>query len=323
MRIASLLPGATEIAALVGAGDDLVGVTHECDHPPGVERLPKLTTTPIDPSRMTSAEIDAAVTSLGSSAGASGALTDEGSIYGLQTDLLAELAPDLVLTQGVCDVCAVSMSVVERGVSDLDPVPRLISLNPSSLSEVLDDVVTVGEAVGRGDDARRERDSLRQRLADVEDRVRGLPRPRVACLEWLDPLFSGGHWVPEMVRAAGGEDALAAPGEPSARISWEHFAQTEPGVVVLMPCGFDAGRAATEARILEEAAGWSRVPAVRENKVWAVDASSYFSRPAPRLVDGVETLARILHPEAFPEGPEGPNERAAIQVTRFSGVRTG
>jgi iron complex transport system substrate-binding protein len=292
-------------------------VTHECDHPPGVEHLPKLTTTPIDQSSMTSAEIDAAVTSLGSAAKASDTLTDDGSIYGLRTDLLAELAPDLVLTQGVCEVCAVSMSVVERGVAGLDPAPRLISLNPSSLAEVLDDVVTVGDAVGRGDAARRERDALRRRLASVENLVSGLPRPRVACLEWLDPLFSGGHWVPEMVRAAGGEDALAAPGEPSARISWESFAQSDPDVIILMPCGFDAGRALSEASGLAQKEGWRQIPAVEGGQVWAVDANSYFSRPAPRLVDGVEALARILHPEVFPEPP---GERVAL---RFSGVPVG
>lgn len=317
MRIASLLPGATEIAGLVGAAGDLVGVTHECDYPPGVERLPKLTTSRIDPSRMTSAEIDAAVTELGSAGTGSGALTDEGSIYGLRTDLLAELAPDLVLTQGVCDVCAVSLSVVERGVAGLDPAPRLISLNPASISDVLDDVVTVGDAVGRGEEARRERESLRKRLARVEERVSGLPRPRVGCLEWLDPLFSGGHWVPEMVRTAGGEDALAAPGEPSERITWERFARSEPEVVILMPCGFDAGRALSEAAALADTEGWGETPAVRGGRVWAVDANSYFSRPAPRLVDGVETLARILHPEAFSDAPD---ERAAI---RFPGLPVG
>lgn len=317
MRIASLLPGATEIAGLVGAADEIVGVTHECDYPPGVERLPKLTTSRIDPSRMTSAEIDAAVTELGSAGDGSGTLTDEGSIYGLRTDLLAELAPDLVLTQGVCDVCAVSMSVVERGVAGLDPVPQLISLNPAYISDVLDDVVVVGDAVGRGEEARREREFLRERIARVEERVSGLSKPRVACLEWLDPLFSGGHWVPEMVHAAGGEDALAAPGQPSERITWERFVRSEPDVVILMPCGFDAGRALSEAAVLADKECWGETPAVRGGRVWAVDANSYFSRPAPRLVDGVETLARILHPESFPEAPD---ERAAI---RFLGLPVG
>lgn len=309
MRIVSLLPGATEIAGFVGAADELVGVTHECDHPPGVEHLPKLTASRIDPGNMTSAEIDAAVGEL--------TLTDEASIYDLRADLLAELAPDLILTQGLCDVCAVSVSVVERAAAALDAAPRLISLNPASISGVLDDVVTVGDAVGRGEDARREADALRERLSLVEERVAGLPRPRVGCLEWLDPPFSAGHWVPEMVRAAGGEDALASPGEPSERITWEQFAGAAPEAVVLMPCGFDAGRTLSEARGLARAEGWSQLPAVRNGRVWAVDANSYFSRPAPRLVDGVETLARILHPEAFSDAP---GERAAV---RFSGAPAG
>ena len=311
MRVASLLPGATEIAALAGAADELVGVTHECDYPPGVERLPKLTASRIDSESMSSAEIDAAVTELGAT------MTDEGSIYELRTDLLGELAPDLILTQGLCDVCAVSMNVVERAAENLEPRPRLLSLNPASISDVLEDVITVGSALGREEDAREEVESLQRRLALVEERVSGLPRPKVGCLEWLDPPFSAGHWVPEMVRLAGGEDALASPGEASARISWEQFVEAAPEVIVLMPCGFDAQRTLSEARALDRVEGWSELPAVEDGRVWAVDANSYFSRPAPRLVDGVETLARILHPEAFPDAPD---ERAAM---RFSGASAG
>ena len=311
MRVASLLPGATEIAALTGAAGELIGVTHECDYPPGVESLPKLTASRIDSGNMSSAGIDAAVTELGATA------TDEGSIYELRTDLLAELAPDLILTQGLCDVCAVSMNVVERAAANLEPQPRLISLNPASISDVLEDVLTVGAALGREDAARQEVESLRRRLALVEERVSGLPRPKVGCLEWLDPPFSAGHWVPEMVSLAGGEDALASPGEASARIGWEQFVQAAPEVVVLMPCGFDVERTLSEAHVLAEVDGFSELPAVADGRVWAVDANSYFSRPAPRLVDGVETLARILHPEAFPETP---NERAAV---RFSGASAG
>ncbi len=311
MRVASLLPGATEIAALAGAADELVGVTHECDYPPGVESLPKLTASRIHSENMTSAEIDAAVTELGAT------MTDEGSIYELRTDLLEELAPDLILTQGLCDVCAVSMKVVERPAANLEPRPRLISLNPASISDVLEDVITVGAALGREDAARKEVESLRRRLALVEERVSGLPRPKAGCLEWLDPPFSAGHWVPEMVRLAGGEDALASPGEASARISWESFVQAAPDVVVLMPCGFDAKRTLSEASVLDGVEGWSGLPAVAAGRVWAVDANSYFSRPAPRLVDGVETLARILHPEAFPDEPD---EQAAV---RFSGSISG
>ncbi len=301
MRVVSLLPGATEMLHFVGAGETLVGVTHECDHPPGVERLPHLTGSKIDPG-MSSAEIDEAV----------GRLSDEGSIYTLDVDLLEKLSPDLVLTQGLCEVCAISMNVVERAVSSLSPKPEILSTDPSSLAEVLQDAIKVGEAVGREEEAREKVAALEERLERVRERVLGLRRPRVGCIEWLDPPFSAGHWVPEMVRIAGGEELFAAPGEPSARISWEGVFQDAPEALVLMPCGFGVKRAMKEARGLPELPGWNELPAVKKGCVWAVDASSYFSRPAPRLVDGVEILARVLHPEAFADAPNPGSARLVI-----------
>ena len=279
-----------------GARDALVGVTHECDHPPGVEELPKLTKSKIEGHSMTSAEIDAAVGDL--------LLTADDSIYALDASLLEELAPDLVLTQGLCDVCAVSASVVERAVSGLRKEPEVLSLNPTSLGEVLDDTVRVGEALGRGDETRHKVAALKRRLACVEEAVAGLPHPRVGCIEWLDPPFSAGHWVPEMVRLTGGEELFAGPGERSARLDWEEVFRTDPEVLVLMPCGFDVQRAALEARVFPEVTGWPELHAVGEGRVWVVDANSFFSRPAPRLVEGVEILGRILHPEAFPDAPD-------------------
>ncbi len=295
MRVVSLLPSATEILHFVGAGRDLVGVTHECDHPRGVEQLLKLTATPIDHHSMTSAEIDAAIGEH---------LIDAGSIYSLDTKLLEELEPDLILTQGLCDVCAVSLNVVEQAVSGLPKTPRVLSMNPTSLGEVLEVTVEVGDAVGRGAETRERVAALKSRLARVEETVMGLPWPRVGCFEWLDPPFSAGHWVPEMVRLAGGEELFAGEGEPSGRLSWEEVFEAAPEVLVLMPCGFDASRAIGEARTLPGLPGWSDLPAVKNGRVWAVDANSYFSRPAPRLVEGVEMLARILHPGVFPEAPE-------------------
>jgi iron complex transport system substrate-binding protein len=292
VRVASLLPSATEMVHFCGAGGALVGVTHECDYPPGVERLPHLTSSKID-RRMSSAEIDAAIAEH---------LTDTGSIYALDARLLEELAPDLVVTQGLCEVCAVSTNLVEEAASGLQA--RIFTLNPTSLREVLDDTVAVGEALGRGEEARTKVAALEERLARVEEAVAGLPRPRVCCIEWLDPPFSAGHWVPEMVRIAGGEEVLARPGEPSARLSWEEVFEAAPEVLVLMPCGFGARRTVEEAsRVLPRISGWSNLPAVENGRVWAVDANSYFSRPAPRLAEGVEILARILHPEVFPEAP--------------------
>ncbi len=305
MRVASLLPSATEMVHFAGATDALVGVTHECDHPPGVERLPKLTKSRIEGHSMTSAGIDAAIGEL--------LLSDDGSIYALDAALLEELAPDLVLTQGLCDVCAVSTNLVERAVAGLRKKPELLSLNPASLGEVLDDAVRVGEALGRGDEARAKVAVLEERLVLAERSVAEYPRPRVGCIEWLDPPFSAGHWVPEMVRLAGGEELFAEPGGRSERLDWGAVFEADPDVLVLMPCGFDAGRAAREANSLTELPGWSDLSAVRGGRVWAVDANSHFSRPAPRLVDGVEILARLLHPEVF-----GTLEPAG--ATRFSRV---
>ncbi len=297
MRVASLLPSATEMVHFAGAGQFLVGVTHECDFPPGVEELPKLTSSRIRGDEMTSAEIDAAIGDL---------LTDEGSIYALDAALLERLAPDLVVTQGLCDVCAVSTNLVEEAVAGLKEGPEILSLNPTSLGEVLDDAVRIGEAVGRRDEARAKVDHLRERLARVEEAVVGLSRPRVGCIEWLDPPFSAGHWVPEMVRLAGGEELFAGPGERSVRLTWETVFEADPDVLVLMPCGFDTERAAREARGLSELAGWSELSAVRDGRVWVVDANSFFSRPAQRLVEGVEILARIFHPGAFAGAPDSP-----------------
>jgi iron complex transport system substrate-binding protein len=278
-----------------GAGDSLVGVTHECDYPPGVEGLPKLTSSKIE-AGLTSAEIDAAVR----------VLSDADSIYALDAELLEELRPDLVLTQGLCEVCAVSEDVVERAVAGLERRPEILSLNPASLDDVLRDAVRVGEALGRGDEARTKVAALRERLDAVEEAVSGLPRPSVGCIEWLDPPFSAGHWVPEMVRVAGGEEAFCGPGDVSARLAWDEVFEAAPEVIVLMPCGFDERRTVEEAKVLPELPGWENLPAVREGRVWAVDANSFFSRPAPRLVEGVEMLARLLHPEAFADWPEEP-----------------
>lgn len=290
MRVVSLLPSATEMVHFAGAGDTLVGVTHECDYPPGVDKLPHLTSSFIDQENMSSAEIDAAVGQH---------LTDDDSIYGLDVDLLEELAPDLIVTQGLCEVCSVSLNLVERVAEGLSIQPEVFSTDPTSLREVLEDTVAVGELIGKGEETRRKVASLEEKLAQIEATVSGLDRPSVGCIEWLDPPFSAGHWVPEMVRLAGGEELFAGPGERSMRLTWERIFDADPDVIVMMPCGFDAARALQEAQHLPELDGWEELSAVRNGRVWAVDANSYFSRPAPRLVDGVEILARILHPEAF------------------------
>jgi iron complex transport system substrate-binding protein len=304
MRVASLLPSATEMVHFAAdSSAPLVGVTHECDFPEGVENLPKLTASKINHHEMTSSEIDEAV----------GKLSDAGSIYALDARLLEELSPDLVVTQGLCEVCAVSESVVEKAVAGISNRPGILSLNPTSLGEVLEDTIRVGEALGRGGETRRKVESLRGRLSRVAEAVSELPRPRVGCVEWLDPPFSAGHWVPEMVELAGGEDVFAKPGETSRRMTWEEISDAAPDVLVLMPCGFDVERTMEEAHTLAGRPGWRDIPAVANGRVWACDANSYFSRPAPRLVEGVGILARILHPEAF--SGEAPASEEAARMT--------
>jgi iron complex transport system substrate-binding protein len=306
LRVVSLLPSATEMVHFAGATEALVGVTHECDFPPGVEELPRLTRSRVD-SSMTGAEIDVAVSRL---------VTDDESIYALDVDRLEDLAPDLVIAQGLCEVCAVSTSIVEETVSGMRGEPELLVLNPTSLKDVLGDSVRIGDALGRSHEVRDRLAGLRERLGVIEDVVSGLPRPTVGCIEWLDPPFSAGHWVPEMVRLAGGRELFAGPGERSVRLAWEDVFEAAPDVLVLMPCGFDAGRAAEEARSLPDLPGWADVPAVKNDRVWVVDANAYFSRPAPRLVEGVEILSRILHPGAFPEAPRAENASRISYASR-------
>ena len=308
MRVASLLPSATELTAFVGASDLLVGVSHECDHPEGVGALPKLTRPPINHHAMSSAEIDAAIVRH---------LSETGSLYKLDADLLEDLKPDLILTQGLCDVCAVSLDVVQEAAANLSTKPRVLSMNPTTLDEVLDCAIEVGDAVGRGGVAREKVSSLRARLDRVAGTVEGFARPRVGCIEWLDPPYSAGHWVPEMVRIAGGKELFAEEGDPSGRLVWGDVFAAGPEVLVLMPCGFDVARALYEARSLPAIDGWADVPAVRSGRVWAVDANSLFSRPAPRLVEGVEVLARLLHPGAFPDAPAPADAtRLTVPATR-------
>lgn len=291
MRICSLLPSATEIIFALGLGDQLVAVTHECDAPPAARALPRITCSAIDPASLTSAQIDALVTEH---------LHDHRGIYHIDRDLLERLNPDLIITQELCDVCAVSYTEVQEAARALYGERRILSLEPTTLAAVLDTIQVVGEATGTETRASQVVASLRERVDRVRQQTAGVSRrPRVACLEWLDPPFAGGHWVPEMVQAAGGADPLGRAGEPSRRLAWDEVLTAAPEVIVLMPCGFDAERAALEYRAAPLPAGWAETRAVAAGQVWAVDANSYFSRPGPRLVDGLETLAAILHPELF------------------------
>ncbi len=289
-RIVSLVPSATEMLFALGLGPDVIAVTHECDYPPAVKELPKVTRDVL-PSGLTSSEIDAAVKQR----------TLEGeSIYELDTETLGDLRPDLIVTQALCSVCAVSYDDVQAVARELESTPRVISLDPHTIGEVLGDVRTLAEAAGRKDAAVELVRSAANRIDQVRLRVRRARRPRVAALEWLDPPFAAGHWVPQLIEFAGGQDVLGFAGERSEERSWGDVIGAQPDVVVVMPCGYDAEIAYREAEMHRE-----QLAAVGAGEVVAVNASAYFSRPGPRIVDGLELLAHILHPELFPAAPDG------------------
>lgn len=281
--IASLVPSATELCFALGLGERLAAVTHECDFPPGIEALPHLTRSVIEPG-LAPAEIDAAVLER----------TGRGeALYELDAELLAELRVELIVTQQVCAVCAVSYEDVSEIAARLPGAPLVLSLDPSRLDDVLDDAVRLGEAAGDREAGERLRDRLASRIDAVRRRTGAAgARPRVAALEWLDPPYAGGHWVPEMIEAAGGSDVLAKPGERSRTVSWEEVSAAEPDVVLAMPCGLDCSEASAEASRHAE-----QLAALGAARVYAVDAAASFSRPGPRLADGVELLAHLLHPD--------------------------
>ena len=294
MRIVSLLPSATEIICSLGLEDQLVGVTHECDFPPSVKKLPKVTNTliPIDAS---SAEIDRAVREK---------LGGMNALYTLDYEQLEALRPDLIVTQALCDVCAVSEAEVKDAACRLPGAPRLLNLEPETLGEVLDCVREVGEAAGIERKARDVVSALRERVDAVVSRAeRAGDRPRVALLEWLDPPFSTGHWNPELVRLAGGIDGLGQEGRKSRTLEWNEVLAWRPEVVIISACGFTVERTMQEIPLLEKVPGWSRTPAAQSGRVFVTDGSAYFSRPGPRLVDSLELLAHVIHPElnALPE----------------------
>jgi len=282
MRIVSLVPSATEMLFALGLGNDVVGVTHECDYPPRAKELPHLTRTAI-PEGLDAAEIDSAVKAT---------LAEGRALYELDEELLAELGPDLIVTQAVCDVCAVSYEDVVAVASRLAPRPRVLQQDPSTLGEVLEDVVRLGEAAGIEAHAHELRRELEGRLASVRAAVAGAARPRVIALEWTDPPFVGGHWVPEMITTAGGDDVAGPPGLKSPEVAWGALSGLEPEVVVVMPCGWYV-----EDSVAQAMAHWDRIEALGPERVYAVDAASTFSRPGPRLIDGVELLAHLLHPD--------------------------
>jgi iron complex transport system substrate-binding protein len=288
MRIVSLLPSATEIVCEIGLGDRLVGVSHECDYPAVAASLPKVTKALI-PSDATSGEIDNLVRER---------LRTEKALYSLDLPMLIDLRPDLIVTQALCDVCAVAESEVTAALCQLPGSPRLVNLEPTCLEDVFECLQLVGDAAGATDGAREAVSKLRARVGLVENRSRSITHhPRTVLLEWIDPPFCSGHWTPELVRKAGGVECIGREGQASRTTAWDEVVQAAPEVMVVACCGFDIERTLSDVPILRGYPGFSDLPCVRSRSVYVVDGNAYFNRPGPRLVDSLEILAHILHPQ--------------------------
>ena len=290
-RIVSLLPSATEIVCRLGLSQQLVGVSHECDFPPEVVGLPALTEPKLDPSR-TSAEIDAAVRRV---------VAEGLSVYRIKVDVLQGLQPDLIVTQDQCDVCAVSLSDVEKAVQEcLGGDVTIVSLRPARLADILGDMRRVAAAAGREEAGAALAGQMQERLDQLRARHLSLrSRPRVACLEWLEPLMVAGNWVPELIELGGGRCDLVEPGARSAMITWERLLAFEPEVIILMPCGFKLPQTRRELSGLRQRPEWKRLPAVRNRRVYAVDGNAYLNRPGPRIVESAALLAGLIQPGFF------------------------
>jgi iron complex transport system substrate-binding protein len=296
MRIVSLVPHATELLFALGLGDDVVAVTHECDHPARALELPRVTKDRL-PEGLSAGEIDAAVRA---------SVAGENSIYELDTELLHELEPDLIVTQELCPVCAVSYDEVLKEAEQIESCPKVVALDPKTIGETMGDIRTIAAATGARDAALDLVARQRARIDQVRNAVKGAGRPAVAAIEWFDPVFVAGHWTPQLVELAGGEDVLGLAGEHSEQTTWEVVAAARPEVIVCMPCGYDAPRAHLEATLFAH-----ELRRVGAGTVVAVDAAATFSRPGPRLVDGLELLAHVLHPELVPEAP---GEALAVEL---------
>jgi len=281
VRFVSFLPAATEIACALGAGDELVGRSHECDYPAEVKALPVVSKPALPLDGLSQKEIDRAV--------AAHLATGE-SLYQVDEVLLAELSPDVVFTQDLCQVCAPSGNELVRALRDLPKPPKVVTLSPRNLAEIEQNILAIGATTGRQQSAQQLVDDNRARIQRVRDAVGSAPRRNIAFLEWTEPLFCAGHWVPEMIAAAGGEDPLGQLGADSRRITWDDVAVSDPEAIIVAPCGYGLHDAIATA---------NRLPQITEATVYAVDANSYFARPGPRVAEGVELLAHLFHPELF------------------------
>ena len=288
LRIISFLPAATEMMFALGLGDKLVGVSHECDFPAAARDKPIVVRNALHLESMTSGEIDAAV---------SERIRSGQSLYVVDENLLEQLAPTHILTQALCHVCAPSGNEITRALQALPHKPEVVWFTPHCIADIFENLRELGGLTGRLAEADRFITSARERLQKIVEAVHGSPRRRVLCLEWTEPYYCCGHWVPEMIEMAGGHDPLGRKGTDSVRIPWEEIAESAPEILIVSPCGYDTKKALALTQQLLQVPGWTDLPAVRQNNVFAVDANAYFARPGPRLVDGVELLAHLLHPE--------------------------
>ena len=307
MRICSLVPGATEVVAALGLEDHLIGISHECDFPPSLARVPVMVRPRVESGSLSSAQIDAQVGTV---------LSNGEGLYELDEPRLLAAKPELLIVQDLCDVCAITPMQLAGILRELSPPPRMLTLNPRRLDDILRDIATLAAALEREEAGNQMAARLRDRLDAVRKTVSvESAQPRVACLEWLAPLYTAGHWVPDMVEAAGGIDALAKAGATSHKINWDTLAASAPDVIVLMPCGFTIPRTRTELAAVTEHPQWKHLPAVQRGEVYLVDALSYFSRPGPRLINGVEQLATVFHPACYDHHLPASVERLATDDT--------
>jgi len=304
-RIVSFLPSATEMACALGLGDQLVGITHECDYPSEVEGKPVVVRNVLPIEQMSQPEIDAAVAQR---------MRDGLSLYQVDEKLLQELAPDIIMTQDLCQVCAPSGNEVTEALNLLPKKPQILWLTPKSLEEIFANLRELGGATGRLKEAEKLIAAGRVRFDKLASATRHLShRPRVFCMEWLDPVYCSGHWMPEMVEIAGGVDALSRKGADSVRIPWDDVLAWAPEVLIITPCGFNLEKVIEQSQQLIDYSGWPELPAVREGRVYAVDANSYFARPGPRVVEGTELLAHLIHPKLFSwDGPASAYKRLEL-----------
>ena len=288
-RIVSFLPSATEVLYEIGAGDQIFGVTHECKFPESAKRKPKVINSSFDPAKMNSREIDNKIVEL---------MQSGRDIYVIDDRILKEAKPDLIVAQGVCEVCSPFTKEIKRAISILDYKPDVLILDPHDLDDILISIMDVAERVGRIKEGRELVVSLQNRIDSIRIRPKE-NKPKVLCIEWIDPFFAAGHWIPQMVEIAGGINGLGSYGKPSYRIGIDEIIKFDPDKIILMPCGFDIDRTLIEFKQAKISNDWKSLQAVQNNEIFAVDAGAYFSKPSPRTITGLEILAKIIHPDKF------------------------